>query len=162
MRARESSRNCLDCIDGVYRIPPDWPGPANFQPPLNYGRIHRSSGRISPCHHVHSPGGAPTKTCFDFAFHRTNPAELGQSPRTPRLRSEVKRWSETTLTCARRHQNRTPPSERLHRGRGHPDRPEIRNATAVSMPGHLGLGRSVGISESKPHRGRGSPASQLG
>ena len=90
VRARESSRNCLDCSYGVHRIPPDWPGPANFQQPLNYGRIPRSSSRISPCHHVHSPGGAATKTCFDFTFHRTNPAELGQSPRKPRLRSEVK------------------------------------------------------------------------
>ncbi len=94
VRARESSRNCLDCGYGVHRIPPDWPRPANFQQPLNYGRIPRSSSRISPCHNVHSPGGAPTKTCFDFTFHRTNPAELGQSPRKPRLRSEVKRWSD--------------------------------------------------------------------
>jgi hypothetical protein len=32
--------------------------------PLNYGRNPRTSSRISPCHHVHSPGGAPTKTCL--------------------------------------------------------------------------------------------------
>ena len=95
VRACESSRNCLDCSDGVHRIPPDWPGPANFQQPLNYGRIPRSSNRISPCHHVHSPGGAPTKTCFDCTFHRTNPAVLGHSPRKPRLRSEAKTLIQT-------------------------------------------------------------------
>jgi hypothetical protein len=95
VRAHESSRNFLDCSSGVYWIPPDWPGPANFQQPLNYGRIPWSASRISPCHHVHSPGGAPTKTCFDCTFHRTNLAELGHSPRRPRLRSEAKALIQT-------------------------------------------------------------------
>ena len=96
VRAHESSRSFLDCSYGVHRIPPDWPGPANFQQPLNYGRIPRSSSRISPCHHVHSPGGAPTKTCFHCTFHRTNPAELGHSPRKPQLRSEGKALIQTS------------------------------------------------------------------
>ncbi len=90
VRADESSRNSLDCSYGVHRIPPDRPGPANFQQPLNYGRIPRSSSRISPCHHVHSPGEAPTKTCFDCTLYRTDHAVLGAFPRKPRLRSEVK------------------------------------------------------------------------
>ena len=90
VKAPESSRNFLDGSSGVHRIPPDWPGPANFQQRLNYGRIPRSARRISPCYHVHSPGGAPTKTRFDCTFHRTNPAELRHSPRKPRLGSEPK------------------------------------------------------------------------
>src|SRR6267142_5919604 len=79
-RAHESSRNFLDCSSGVHRIPPDWSG-ANFQQSLNYGGTPRSVSRISPCHHVHSPWGAPTKTFFDCTVHRTNPAELEHSLR---------------------------------------------------------------------------------
>src|SRR6266567_6215424 len=48
VRAHESSRNFLDGRSRVYRIPTDWPGPANFQQPLNYGRIPWSANRISP------------------------------------------------------------------------------------------------------------------
>ena len=100
MRAHESSRNFLDSRSRVYRIPTDWPGPANFQQPLNYGRIPWSANRISPSHHVHSPGGAPTKTCFDCTFHRRNPAGLGHFPRKPRLRAKAKALIQTGRTEA--------------------------------------------------------------
>ena len=100
MRAHESSRNFLDSRSRVYRIPTDWPGPANFQQPLNYGRIPWSASRISPSHHVHSPGGAPTKTCFDCTFHRRNPAGLGHFPRKPRLGAKAKALIQTGRTEA--------------------------------------------------------------
>ena len=100
VRAHESSRNFLDSRSRVYRIPTDWPGPANFQQPLNYGRIPWSANRISPSHHVHSPGGAPTKTCFDCTFHRRNPAGLGHFPRKPRLRAKAKALIQTGRTEA--------------------------------------------------------------
>jgi len=100
VRAHESSRNFLDGRSRVYRIPTDWPGPANFQQPLNYGRIPWSANRISPSHHVHSPGGAPTKTCFDCTFHRRNPAGLGHFPRKPRLRAKAKALIQTGRTEA--------------------------------------------------------------
>jgi len=95
VRTHESSRNFLDCSYGVHRIPPDRPGPANFQHLLNYRRFPRSSNRILACYHVLSPGEAPTKTCFDCTFLCTNPVELGHSPRKPRPRSEAKALIQT-------------------------------------------------------------------
>ena len=83
VRAHESSCIFLDFSDGVHRIPPNCPRPADCQQPLSFGRIPRSASRIFPCRHVHTPGEAPTKTCFDCTFHRTIPAELGHSPRKP-------------------------------------------------------------------------------
>jgi hypothetical protein len=89
------SRNSLDGSYGVYRIPSDRPGAANFQQPLNYGSIPRSFNRIFPCYHVYSPAEAATKTCFHCTFHCTNNAELGHISRTPRLRSEAKALIQT-------------------------------------------------------------------
>lgn len=121
MRADESSRHSLDCSHGVHRIPPDGPGPANFQQPLNYGRIPRSSSRISPCRHVHSPGEAPTKTCFDCSLYRANHAGLGAFPRKPRSRSEVKsliqkgKLEVREFRCSVRLSHGAFPSRRLQR-----------------------------------------------
>ncbi len=89
------SRDSLDGSYGVHRIPSDRPGAANFQQPLNYRSIPRSSNRIFPCYHVHTPREATTKTCLSCAFPCTNNAELGHIRRTQRLTSEAKTLIQT-------------------------------------------------------------------
>ena len=89
------SRNSLDGSYGIYRIPSDRPGVADFQQPLNYGSIPWSFNRILTCYPVHSPREAATETCLGCIFHGTNLPELGHSPRNPRLTSEAKALIQT-------------------------------------------------------------------
>jgi hypothetical protein len=83
------SPGSLDGNYGIYRIPSDRPGVANFQQPLNYGGMPWSSRGIPPRYHVHSPPEATTETCLSYIFHCTTLPELGHIRRKPRLTSEA-------------------------------------------------------------------------
>ena len=91
VKADESSRDFLDSIAGVYRIPPDRPRLAHIQQPLDHGRVSWSFDRISSCFDVRPSRKAPTKTRFYCSVVSANTAGLGNSHRSSPFPPEGKR-----------------------------------------------------------------------